>query len=405
MRGENFIKAVIVILCLVVACYLVFSVTTYSKISFTTYKAVRYEVGDGITTSGFVVRSEILVEGGGSDIVVLTRKEGERVGAGQSVASTFKNAAARQRQARIEALETELQQMEYAYSNSSTGADTASLDSDIQRLVNQITVYAARREYSFASGASEQLKPYVLRRYLSAEDAETLWGRITAARDTLNGLYAEAKAESGSIKAETAGYFSGVTDGLEQQLTPEFLTVATVKQLKAFESAEPAQTGAVGKLVTSPKWYYACIVDSASVAALRESERVDVSFAYDFTQTVRMKIERISPSENGQCILVLSSDHNIQDAVTTRRQAADLIFETKSGLRVPKTAIYVNDEQESGVYVLEGAEARWKTVHILYDNGESYVVELDKSSTKNLWPEDEIILTTEEIFEGKVMVK
>ena len=58
MRGEKFLKAVIITICVVVASYLVFSVTTRSESSITTYKAVRYEVGDGITTSGFVVRSE-----------------------------------------------------------------------------------------------------------------------------------------------------------------------------------------------------------------------------------------------------------------------------------------------------------------------------------------------------------
>ena len=72
---------------------------------------------------------------------------------------------------------------------------------------------------------------------------------------------------------------------------------------------------------------------------------------------------------------------------------------------MPKSAIYVNDAGQSGVYILEGAEARWKDVHILHDNGDSFLVELDKTSTANLWPEDEIILTTEDIFEGKVMIQ
>lgn len=404
MRGEKFMKVVILTLCIVVASYLIFSVTTYSENSFTTYKAVRYEVGDGITTSGFVVRSEVPVEDRSGDIVVLTRTEGERVGKGQNVASTFKDSAARQRQARIEALEKELSQMEYAYSYSASDSDSATLDSDIQRLINQITVYTARREFSFADGASEQLKPYILRRFLTRDDAETLWSRISDTRSILNTLYAEAKSESGSIKAQTAGYFSSVTDGLEGELTPDFLMNATVSQLQAFESRPAADTGAVGKLVTSIKWYYACVVETDSLRNLREGDRVDVNFAYDFTDTIRMKVERISPSEGELCILVLSSDQYIQNAVTARKQSADLIFDTKSGLRVPKTGIYVVDG-ESGVYVLEGAEARWKPVTILYDNGESFVVALDKSTTKNLWPEDEIILTKEELFEGKVMIK
>ena len=117
-----------------------------------------------------------------------------------------------------------------------------------------------------------------------------------------------------------------------------------------------------------------------------------------------MKVERISPTENDRCILVLSSDAYIQNAVSTRTQTADLVFADRSGLRVPKTALYVN-EGTSGVYVLEGAEAKWKPIEILYDNGDSFIVVLDKSSTRNLWPEDEIILTTEEIFNGKVMIK
>ena len=404
MRGEKFLKAVIITICVVVASYLVFSVTTRSESSFTTYKAVRYEVGDGITTSGFVVRSEVPVEDRSGDIVVITRSEGERVGKGQNVASTFKDAAARERQARIDELEKDLSQMEYAYSYSSSDSDSATLDSDIQRLIHEVSVYAARREYSFADGASEQLKPYILRRFITSEDAETLWARISDTRSTLNTLYAEAKAESGSIKAQTAGYFSSVTDGLEEELTPDFLMNAMPDQFQAYENRPLADTGAVGKLVTSIKWYYACVVQTDSLRNLREGDRVEVSFAYDFPSTIRMRVERISRAEGDNCLLVLSSDQYIQNAVTTRRQSADLIFDTKSGLRVPKTAIYVVDG-ESGVYVLEGAEARFKPVTILYDNGESFVVALDKSSTKNLWPEDEIILTTEELFEGKVMIK
>ena len=45
----------------------------------------------------------------------------------------------------------------------------------------------------------------------------------------------------------------------------------------------------------------------------------------------------------------------------------------------------------------------WKYVNILHDNGESYVVELDKSSTDNLWPGDEIIVDARDLYDGKVV--
>ena len=62
-------------------------------------------------------------------------------------------------------------------------------------------------------------------------------------------------------------------------------------------------------------------------------------------------------------------------------------------------------EAGAGVYVLVGAEARWKSVEVIYDTGENYIIKLDKSSTDNLWPEDEVILTQQELFDGKVILQ
>ena len=405
MKGDKFMKAVVIILLCVIASYLIFSVTRFSGDSFTTYKAVRYEVGDGITTSGFLVRSEEMLSTGKSGIIVPTRAEGEKVGKGQTVAAVYRDETAKSRQLRIDTLEQELDQMKYAYRYASSDLDSASLDSDILHLMNQITVSASRREFDAAKESAETLKPYVLRRYLNSADAQLLWGRIDSAQKQLDQLYAEAGAEAGSITAPVSGWFSSVADGYEAELTPAFLETATVAALEKYNGISRRETGAIGKLVTSPKWYFAAVVPSVNVAELEAGDRIDVNFSYDFQGSLRMTVERISPSEEDRCILVLSSEAYIQNAISARTETADLVFADRSGLRVPKTAIYVDDKGYSGVYVLEGAEAAWKRIEILYDDGDFFIVTLDKSSTNNLWPEDEIILTTGEIFNGKVMVK
>ena len=187
-------------------------------------------------------------------------------------------------------------------------------------------------------------------------------------------------------------------------MTPSFLETASVTQFRNLRTPLNV-TNAVGKVVTSPKWYYATLVDPDKIAGLEAGDRVDVSFTSAFNRTLSMKVERISPSEDGVCLLVLSSERDIQEAVSARSLTADLYIRRYSGLLVPKEAIYVNDEGKAGVYVLEGAKAAWKSVEIIYDNGEDYLVAEDKSSIDNLWPEDGIILTKEELFEGKVMGK
>lgn len=405
MRGDKFMKAVLATLLIVVGCYLLFSVTRFSGDGFTTYKAVRYEVGDGITTSGFLVRSEQILKAGAGDIIVPTRGEGEKVGRGQVVAAAYRSEAARVLQEQIDALEQEIAQMKYAYSFSGTEVETATLDANITDLMTQITVSAARRAYPVADEAAEAMKPYVLRRYISNADTDALRARIDEVEAQRDALRAQVGSEAGVVTAPVSGYFSSTADGLEAQLTPSFLETATVSALKKFENADRGEVNAVGKLVTSQKWYFAAIVPAQNLSALKLGDRIDVKFAYDFYETVRMKVERISASEGDVCILVLSSESYIQQAVTARNQTANLVFADLSGLRVPKTAIYADENNQSGVYVLEGAEAAWKPITILYDNGDSFIVELDKSSTKNLWPEDEIILTTEEIYNGKVMIK
>lgn len=404
MRGDKFTKAVLFTLVGVVACYLIFSVTRFSRNGFTTYKAVRYEVGDGITTTGFLVRSEQVLQAGAGDIIVPTRSEGEKVGRGQTVAAVYRSEAARELQDQIDAMEREIDQMKYAYSFSGTDEDSASLDTSILELMSQVTVATARREFPIADQSAETMKPYLLRRYISSSDSPAIQSRIAEAQAQLDALRAQSGSKSGSITAPVSGYYSSVADGYESVLTPAYLEIATVSELQKYNDFSRRESNAAGKLVTSQKWYFASIVPSQNVITLQIGDWIDVNFAYDFYKTVRMKVERISEVEADSCILLLSSEAYIQDAVSARSETASLVFSDLSGLRVPKTAIYA-DEDSSGVYVLEGAEAVWKPITILYDNGDSFIVELDKSSTNNLWPEDEIILTTEEIFNGKVMIK
>ena len=131
-------------------------------------------------------------------------------------------------------------------------------------------------------------------------------------------------------------------------------------------------------------------------------ETLTVSFGLEKLSQIRMQVEAISEAEDGVCTIVLSCEREPQEVTALRRQSADIIFSSYTGLRVPKQALYMVDGQ-AGVYVLEGARARWKPVEILYAYGDGYVVELDQSSTGNLWPGDDIILTSDDIEDGKVM--
>ena len=85
-QGDLYLKIISIVLAAVVLAYVLFSVLFSSGSSYALTAAVRCEVGDGQTVSGFVVRSEKLLTAEES-IVICELSEGERVGAGQSVAT------------------------------------------------------------------------------------------------------------------------------------------------------------------------------------------------------------------------------------------------------------------------------------------------------------------------------
>ena len=58
-------------------------------------------------------------------------------------------------------------------------------------------------------------------------------------------------------------------------------------------------------------------------------------FASDFTQDIPMEVVRVGEPENGQAVVVLSTDHCLEQTTLLRRQTAELIFDSRSGLRVP----------------------------------------------------------------------
>ena len=388
-QGELYLKIISIVLAAVVLAYVLFSVLFKSGSSYALTAAVRCEVGDGMTVSGFVVRSEKILTADQS-IVVCELAEGEHVGGGQAVATVYQSAEARAQRMELLRLQTQLDQLNYA-SEGLGNRDDSSLDLQIRELLVQSSQYVQSQQLSSALTAAESLQSMVLRRSISEDDGARVNTRIT-----------ELSARIAELSA-AAGYFSAAADGLEAILTPEAVLEMNVAQLRKLQSeTTAAPASAFGRLILGQKWYFAAEVPADRLEGHYEGDRLTVNFSGESLQNLTMTIERIGENEDGSCVLVLSCERLMQKISALRRQTADIIFETYTGLSVEPQALYYVDGA-AGVYVLEGARARFKPVNILYEYADGYVVELDKSDTDNLWPEDKIILTSDDIYNGKVL--
>ena len=399
-QGKSYFTVILWILLAAIAAYFGYNVVSSLYAPLMTATVTPYEAGAGYYASGFVVREEELLYSQ-YGTTVLNCAEGAHVAANDTVATGYRSEDAKTRQTRIDELSGQIEQLQYAWSAVSSVYDQAALDADIAGDLAQLSRYLALRDMNSVSDLSPELKGLILRRTGSDSDSGALQARISTLQAELETLEAQSAGDTSAILAGKAGTFSAAVDGYESVLTPERLMEMTVAE---FESVQPDETdaNAIGRLVTSATWYYACVVPASELSGVEEGDRATLTFARDYYQPVTMRVARLGGNEAGSRLLVLSSDRALQNVTLLRQQSAEIVFTSYSGLRVPKSAVRVENGQ-TGVYILEGTLAKWKPITILHDTGESYVVTLDTSSTNNLWPGDELIINAKNLYDGKVV--
>ena len=400
--GKFYNRIIVLIAVAALLLYAGYMALNYFRDPLSTILAVEASVSEGRSVEGWVVREEQLLTSS-SAITVPERSEGEKVGAGQVVAMGYSDADAQTRQDQIELLSAQLEQLTYATTVAAEAGDTTSLDDAVFQQLTAWAKLTASQSLSESVDVSTALKGLILRHGADDGALTALNSQIAQLQSQLTSLETQAVGDTTSINAPVAGYFSADVDGYEQVLTPELLSTMSIAQL---ESLEPAaiSSNAFGRLITSSRWYYVAAVPTENLKELDVNDTATVQFAISGSESLPMQVERLGDDENGQSLLVLSSESSLQSVTLLRRQQADIILRSHHGLRVPKEAIRTDEAGNTGVYILENTSAQWKPVTLLYDDGDSYVVALDKSATDNLWPGDEIIVNAKELYDGKVVI-
>lgn len=373
-----------------------------------------YTLNETQEATGFLVREEHVLEAGAGLADVLPA-EGEKVGVGEAVAYLYKDAAALERKQELRALALEQEQLIYTLTRTDALADNAQLTQDIMKELGELRASVAGRSFTSLEDEVMNLKSLVYKRdytYDSGGDLTALQARAQSLGEEIERLKSAAAADTTAVWTDRSGVFSGLVDGYESLLTPALLDALSPSELDKLSRAAPeAPQNAVGKLVTSSRWYFVCALPEEDAKRLTEGFTVTVRFSRDWAGEVEMEVERVSAPEHGRVTVVFSTTRSLSETTLLRRQTVDIIFSTVSGVRVQKNALYQNEEGVWGVYAVIGAQAEFKPVNIVGDDGDYYLVQpvipatdLNKNEAKRaLRPGDEIIISAEGLFDGKVV--
>ena len=156
-QGKYYTNLILWIFLAAIIAYFGYNVASSLTEPLTTSTAIEYEAGAGCYTTGFVVRDEEILTSA-YDITFITCAEGAHVAANEAVATGYLSDGAQQRQSRIQDLQEQLTQLQYAWSASSSLADQAALDTEIQSNLLSLAKFTARRDMNSAQDLSPELK-------------------------------------------------------------------------------------------------------------------------------------------------------------------------------------------------------------------------------------------------------
>lgn len=414
MKRTSFTTRILMLLvCLGVAVYFGYQSLRYLDDPLTTTAAYGYTVDETISASGYVVRSERVLEDEAGGLLRLARSEGERVSVGGTVASVYADQASLDRQNEIDALEARIGQLEYVQSASLSYEASAKLDSQIAQDLLAVRAALAGGRLDTVESRGGELRALVMKRDYTYS-GDDLDGQLESLRQELKELRRQAAGTTRRISAPASGLYSAVVDGYETVLTPESVLEMSPSQLSAVQP-DGAAGSHVGKLILGDSWYYAASLRAGEIKDLQEAGSISLRFSKDVARDLDVTIQSVSWEENGRSVVVFQGKYDLAQLTLLRQQTAEIILNTMSGIRVPQESLRVvpqsvagedgeeREVQTTGVYCVVGVKAIFKPVKVLY-SGEGFALVQPAGAKKRvLRSGDEVIVTARDLYDGKVV--
>lgn len=406
MKANSFgTKLLMAVICLAVLSYFGLQTYRYFNDPLTTTVVYPYQVESSVTVTGWVVRQEQVIPDASDGLLRLSRSEGERVSKGGRIAVIYADQASLDRQNDIDALKTQIEQLEYAREASLNSETVLKLDNRIsQSILSFRKALTSDRLAASTDRQISELRSLVMKRDYSHSDGEDLEARLESLEGQLKSQRSKAASSTRAVTAPVSGIYSALVDGYESVLTPE-----SAMALKPSELARLAPDGGtssrLGRIITGETWYYAASMAEADARNLTPGGSVTLRFTKSGSQDLTVQVESVSEPENGRVAVVLSSRYYQAEVTLLRQQSADIIQNTIGGLRVPSSAIRVSEDGRTGLYCVVGMTARFKPVRVVYTDSDGYaLVEPDTATdTALLRSGDEVIITARDLYDGKVV--
>ena len=394
------VRIVILLLAALAVCYVAVQAFIVLHNPYETVLAEKSVMSDSVSCRGAMALTEtdVMYDGGG--VLNYLLGNGARVSAGTVVAQQFAahdQAWISMYRARIDEKLAMLDKTDVT----AEATDVSLLYKQMRSDANDILAILESGELSQLSQARDTLELAANKAQRASGDAD-FSARVQELQMQKETLTAEPIQQ---ITAPTAGYFVAADESTKRLYTTEQLRAMTPSELQEAVAQESPENDAIvaGKVIGDYQWtFFACV--SASAEKFVDGASVTLSFSDSEEDSYPAVITGVeADAETGLVKVELSCDYTSGVVLGLEHADAVITFKTYEGIRIPKSAIRIVDDQR-GVYVRTGNIARFCAVTPIYENNTEILVPLTPEEGVNeVRLYDSIVLSGRDLYDGKII--
>ncbi|NLL63794.1 MAG: hypothetical protein GX241_06125 [Ruminococcaceae bacterium] len=390
---------------LLAIAYVVYQIFMLAYTPIETEVALEYTVEDVLETETFIARNETYIINDKTGTIISVVDDGSRVAKGQEVAIIFTDDLAADNYLKIRDLEMQIERYTRLASQSDNYTfNINDLDGYIDNAVMEYVRAVDNERFAFLSDSIDNLRDQVVTRQIATGSHFDFQTKLKELKFEYEGLK-DKNTKHATVKAGQSGYYISGTDGLEQIVDCSKVEELTVDDIYSVFKAKAEKTpdGAIGKMVTEFTWYFLCVVDANRIGNLEVGDFITVNLPFSAVNTIKAKVHAINENTGDEAAVILSCNLMNSDISSLRHETAELVIDSYKGIKIPVSAIRVNERDEKGVFIQKGNIIEFRKINIIYSAKDYILSKSDANEEGYVRLYDNVITEGKDLYDGKVI--
>lgn len=320
-------------------------------------------------TNGYIIRDETIVEGNNyKNGISQIKSEGEKVAKGESIFRYYSNNEENINN-KIKELDEKIQEA-MGKENNLFSSDIKLIESQIEEKLNDIY---SQNDVQKINELKKDINSFITKKAKISGELSPAGSYLKKLINERSTYEKELNNNAEYIEAPKSGTLSYRIDGLENVLTVSDFSKINKKFLKDLN----LKTGQIigtsnekGKIIDNFKCYLACTIDSDIARNAKVGQKVKLRLLN--SKEVDSQIEYIYVEDNNEVTIVFELEDYVEELISYRKIAFDIIWWSDNGLKVPNQAI-VKDDNIS--YVIRNRAGYLEKIYVkVLRNNEIYSV-------------------------------